>query len=81
MSDLEVLIENGVATLVMNRPEARNALSMDMRKQLAEKLHEIELDSQIRCVVLKGAGDHFMAGGDVKGMCESIKKSPQEIRK
>ena len=41
MSDLEVLIENGVATLVMNRPEARNALSMDMRKQLAEKLHEI----------------------------------------
>ena len=81
MSDLEVLIENGVATLVMNRPEARNALSMDMRKQLAEKLHEIELDSQIRCVVLKGAGDHFMAGGDVKGMGESIKKSPQEIRK
>ena len=71
MSDLEVLIENGVATLVMNRPEARNALSMDMRKQLAEKLHEIELDSQIRCVVLKGAGDHFMAGGDVKGMGES----------
>ena len=81
MSDLEVLIENGVATLVMNRPEARNALSMDMRKQLAEKLHEIEVDSQIRCVVLKGAGDHFMAGGDVKGMGESIKKSPQEIRK
>ena len=81
MSDLEVLIENGVATLVMNRPEARNALSMDMRKQLAEKLHEIELDPQIRCVVLKGAGDHFMAGGDVKGMGESIKKSPQEIRK
>ena len=81
MSDLEVLIESGVATLVMNRPEARNALSMDMRKQLADKLHEIELDSRIRCVVLKGAGDHFMAGGDVKGMGESIKKSPQEIRK
>ena len=39
MSDLEVLIENGVATLVMNRPQARNALSIDMRKQLAEKLH------------------------------------------
>lgn len=81
MSDLEVSIKNGVANLIMNRPEARNALSMDMRKQLAEKLHEIELDPQIRCVVLKGAGDHFMAGGDVKGMGESIKKPPQEIRK
>ena len=48
MSDLEVSIKNGVANLIMNRPEARNALSMDMRKQLAEKLHEIELDPQIR---------------------------------
>ena len=72
MSDLEVTIENGIATFMMNRPDARNALSMDMRKQLAEALHDAELDDKIRCIVLKGAGDHFMAGGDVKGMGESI---------
>ena len=81
MSDLEVLIENGVATLTMNRPDARNALSMDMRKLLCQALHEVELDATVRCVVLKGEGDHFMAGGDVKGMGESIKKSSKEIKK
>ncbi len=48
---------------------------------LCDVLHDIERDSSIRCVVLKGAGDHFMAGGDVKGMGESIKQSPEEIRK
>ena len=81
MADLEVQYQDGVATLVMNRPEARNALSMDMRAALADVLHDIERDESVRCVVLKGAGEHFMAGGDVKGMGESIKKSPEEIRK
>ena len=80
MSDLEVTIKNGIATLTMNRPGARNALSMEMRKQLTEALHEVELDKNVRCVVLNGAGEHFMAGGDVKGMGESIKKSSEEIK-
>ena len=81
MADLEVRYQDGIATLVMNRPEARNALSMDMRAALADVLHDIERDESVRCVVLTGAGEHFMAGGDVKGMGESIKKSPAEIRK
>ena len=81
MSHLEVTLENGIATLTMNRPEARNALSMEMRSKLNDTLHDIENDSTVRCVVLKGAGEHFMAGGDVKGMGESIKKSSAEIRK
>ena len=55
-----------IATLTMNRPEARNALSMEMRSALADVLHDIEQDSSVRCVVLQGAGQHFMAGGDVK---------------
>ena len=81
MSHLEVSHNNGIATLTMNRPEARNALSLEMRSQLCDALHDIESDSSVRCVVLKGAGDHFMAGGDVKAMGSSIKKSPDEIRK
>ena len=81
MSHLEVSHDNGIATLTMNRPEARNALSMEMRSELCSVLHDIERDASVRCVVLKGAGDHFMAGGDVKGMGESIKKPPEEIRK
>lgn len=81
MSHLEVSNSNGIATLTMNRPEARNALSMEMRQQLNEALHDIETDDSVRCVVLTGAGDHFMAGGDVKSMSESINKPANQIRK
>ncbi len=81
MSDLLVSRQDGIATLTMNRPEARNALSNEMRAELASVLHDVEQDDSIRCVVLTGAGDHFMAGGDVKGMAESVKKSADELRK
>ena len=81
MSHLEVSNSNGIATLTMNRPESRNALSMEMRQQLNEALHDIETDDSVRCVVLTGAGDHFMAGGDVKSMSESINKPANQIRK
>jgi 2-(1,2-epoxy-1,2-dihydrophenyl)acetyl-CoA isomerase len=68
LADLEMTIDGGVATLTMNRPEARNALSMEMRGQMDECLHQVEFDDAVRCVVLTGAGEHFMAGGDVKTM-------------
>lgn len=81
MADLEVIRDGSIVTLVANRPEARNALSMEMRTLLRDALHDVELDDSVRCVVLKGAGKHFLAGGDVKGMAEAIKQSPEEIRK
>ncbi|MEK7795745.1 MAG: enoyl-CoA hydratase [Candidatus Hydrogenedentota bacterium] len=80
-SHLLVEIKNGIATLTMNRPEARNAFSDEMRKALAETFHDLELNDAVRCVVLKGAGDHFMAGGDVKGMAQAVQLPPDEIRK
>ena len=57
---------DGTATLTMNRPEARNALSLDMRKAMRERLLECERDPAVRVVLIKGSGEHFMAGGDVK---------------
>ena len=62
---------NGVALLTMNRPEARNAMSGEMNQAMQEVLAEVELDKEIRCVVLTGAGKGFCAGGDVKGMASS----------
>ena len=59
--------EDGVATLTMNRPEARNALSGEMGAALTEALQRIAYDPKVRCVVLTGAGGAFCAGGDVKG--------------
>ena len=82
MADLEVNINDGVATLIMNRPEARNALSMEMRELLDEALHQLEFDENIRCIVLSGAGDHFMAGGDVRQMHEYLSTHEgQEIQR
>ena len=50
MSDLILSVENGVATLTMNRPDARNALSEAMRTDLAKALHDVEQDPAVRCV-------------------------------
>ena len=80
MSVLLYKVENGVAYLTMNRPEARNALSTEMRGQLRERLEQISSDDEVRCVVLQGAGDHFMAGGDVKSFLEFTELTPEQRR-
>jgi 2-(1,2-epoxy-1,2-dihydrophenyl)acetyl-CoA isomerase len=58
----------GVRTIVLNRPEARNALSPDLRADLRAALLEADADDETRCIVLTGAGGNFSAGGDVKRM-------------
>jgi 2-(1,2-epoxy-1,2-dihydrophenyl)acetyl-CoA isomerase len=59
---------NAIATITLNRPEARNAFDLTMRREIAEALDAIEADADVRVVVLRGAGEHFSAGGDVKTM-------------
>ena len=80
MADLNVDVSNGIATLTFNRPESRNALSTDMRALLRDSLHAIEQDASVRCVVMRGAGEHFMAGGDVKMMSTLIDQPPAQLR-
>jgi 2-(1,2-epoxy-1,2-dihydrophenyl)acetyl-CoA isomerase len=67
-NDLIASLDDGVLTLTLNRPEARNAMSGAMTDALAEQLARAELDRNVKCVVLTGAGKGFCAGGDVKGM-------------
>ncbi|HLZ84713.1 MAG TPA: enoyl-CoA hydratase-related protein [Caulobacteraceae bacterium] len=59
--------DGGVATLTMNRPEARNALSGEMQAALTEAIPRLAADRSVRAIVLTGAGGAFCAGGDVKG--------------
>ncbi len=70
--------DDGVATLTMNRPEVRNALSMEMRTAMSDAIDDVEHDPSIRCVVLKGSGDHFMAGGDIKSFEPYTQLPPAE---
>jgi enoyl-CoA hydratase len=66
-SDL-VLVEraDGVATLILNRPEARNALSRAMLAELRARLKEVDEDDSIGAVILTGADPAFCAGLDLK---------------
>ena len=61
-------IRERVATLTMNRPEARNALSDTMTPALRRMIRELGADSGVGSLILTGAGTAFCAGGDVKGM-------------
>lgn len=60
--------QNGVRTILMDRAEARNALSPDLRADLREALLQANDDENVRAIVLRGAGGNFCAGGDVKRM-------------
>ncbi len=66
--DLLATLDDGVAVLTLNRPQARNAMSGEMTAALQKMLAQVELDPEVKCVVLTGAGKGFCAGGDVKGM-------------
>jgi 2-(1,2-epoxy-1,2-dihydrophenyl)acetyl-CoA isomerase len=68
--DLLVQVDEGVAVLTMNRPERRNALSDPMIAAMARSLADLEVDDEVGCIVLTGAGGAFCAGGDVKAMNE-----------
>lgn len=66
-----VLVERpaeGVALLRINRPEARNALNMEVRRLLAQRMAEVADDEAVRCIVLTGNEKAFAAGADIKEM-------------
>ncbi len=52
----------------LNRPESRNAMSLAMVGELRQVLHDAERDADTRVLVLRGAGGHFCAGGDIRDM-------------
>ncbi|KST58856.1 enoyl-CoA hydratase [Methylobacterium sp. GXS13] len=71
IADDSVLLRHdadGVATLTLNRPQARNALSMALMKALQDALDAIREDPSVRVVILRGAGPAFCAGHDLKEM-------------
>ena len=68
MDQLLAMIDGGVATVTLNRPDKRNALSDQLTPALRALLLRFDEDLDVRVVVLTGAGKAFCAGGDVSGM-------------
>jgi 2-(1,2-epoxy-1,2-dihydrophenyl)acetyl-CoA isomerase len=73
-------LANGVARITFDRPETRNALSQEIIHALGDLIRNIEDDPEVRCVVVTGAGEHFVGGGDVKGFGETL-STPPLVRK
>ncbi len=75
-SHLLVDRDGPVVVLTMNRPEARNAFSLQMLVQLAEAWDDIDGDDSVRCAVLTGADGVFSAGSDLKMMAGATPEDP-----
>jgi enoyl-CoA hydratase len=71
MSELDVEITDRVATLTLNRPERRNALSSSLLRQLSDRMAEVDADGTVDVIVLTGADPAFCAGLDLRELGES----------
>ncbi|MEI6858408.1 MAG: enoyl-CoA hydratase-related protein [Shewanella sp.] len=65
MSTIQIKDKQGVRIITMNRPEKRNALSLEMYTKLTEYLIQGESDNAIQCFLIKGQQDCFTSGNDV----------------
>jgi enoyl-CoA hydratase/carnithine racemase len=67
---VEVTVNGNVALCRLNRPEARNALSDDLKDELAEAVARLDADDDVHCIVIAGDDQAFAAGADVKALAD-----------
>ena len=63
-------VRDEVGIVALNRPEARNALDMDMRRELGELVFRVRDDKDLKALIITGNGGAFCAGGDLKSLAE-----------
>jgi len=81
MNDFDTLtceLQGHVATLTLNRPALLNAINRRMADEIVEALAWLQAQGEARVLVLRGAGDAFCAGGDVRDMASQGPRSPAE---
>jgi len=82
MADTVVVEQtDAVTTITLNRPSALNAINADLASELFHTLATVERDDSVRCVILRGSGGHFMAGGDLKHFFGEIERPPEDRRR
>ncbi len=81
MSDLVLSsVNDGIATVTMNRPEKRNALSIELIEALEQAIETIEHDESVRVLILGGEGESFCAGMDLQGVMADAEGMPRMLR-
>ncbi len=73
-------VRERVATVTLNRPDAKNALTMPMKEALYTLVRDLGADDEVGCVLLTGAGSAFCSGGDTKRMKQEGKPPSMEDR-
>jgi enoyl-CoA hydratase/carnithine racemase len=76
---IELQREGGIAVVTMNRPEKRNALSLELMRELTAAFREIGADTQVPVVILRGEGPAFSAGHDLRELQCSQVRALREI--
>lgn len=66
MGEIEYSVDGGVATILLNRPERKNAFTFSMLERWASLLDQAQADDRVRVVVVTGAGGNFCSGVDLK---------------
>ena len=68
MSEILTNRENSILTITLNRPEKRNALNDALINSLKDALREADKDSELRAIVIRGAGRDFCSGADLSAL-------------
>lgn len=74
---LELKRQGAFLHVTLNRPDSRNAMSLAMVDELMSVFDAVDADESIRGLVLRGAGGHFCAGGDIKDMSGARQKAAE----
>lgn len=77
LAELSVDAASGIATITINRPEVMNAINVPLAEALGAVALQIRDDARIRCVVLRGNGRAFVAGGDLAGFAADFDRADQ----
>ncbi|MFI1018768.1 enoyl-CoA hydratase/isomerase family protein [Streptomyces sp. NPDC020965] len=76
MTDLEYAVRDRIATILLNRPERKNAFTMEMVNAWADALLKAEQDPDVRVIVVTGAGGAFCSGVDLAEFAGGEKRTP-----
>lgn len=76
---VELVVEEKVAIVTLNRPEVRNAINDALRTELVAILERVAADDEVRAIVLTGKGKTFCSGGDISGMKERLKAPAGQV--
>src|SRR3974390_3012339 len=72
---VKIEFEDGIAWVILNRPEKRNAMNPALNREMMDVLDQLEVDDRCKILVLTGAGESFSAGMDIKEYFREVDKA------